>query len=159
LPYLGIRYGMQLASIEFGRNVLGLKGANTMEVDGKTPHPVIHVNPHQAKNIRENNYGGTMRLGAYDCDLKKGSKVQKLYGANVVSERHRHRYEFNNEYREQMEKAGLGIVGVNPESNLVEIVELKNHPYFVGIQFHPEFKSTPFSPHPVFVGLVKAALK
>lgn len=159
IPYLGLCYGMQLATIEFARNVLGLKDAHTVEVNPKTKDQVIHVNPRQAKNIREGKYGGTMRLGAYDCELRKGSKVQKLYGAPIVSERHRHRYEFNNEYRAVMEKAGLQFVGVNPGTDLAEIVELKDHPYFVGSQFHPEFKSRPLHPHPLFVGLVKAALE
>ena len=159
MPYLGLCYGMQLASIEFARNVLGFKDANTVEVNAKTAHPVIHVNPNQAENIKRNQYGATMRLGAYDCDLKKGSKTQKLYKTMTISERHRHRYEFNNAYREQLDEAGMQIVGVNPETDLVEIIELKNHPYFVGTQFHPEFKSRPLDPHPLFVGLVKAALK
>lgn len=159
LPYLGICYGMQLATIEFARNVLGLAGAHTTEVDPKSKHQVVHANPHQAKNVMNNKYGGTMRLGAYDCELRKGSKVEKLYKAESISERHRHRYEFNNDYRDALENEGLQMVGTNPESNLVEIVELKNHPYFVGCQFHPEFKSRPLHPHPLFAGLVKAALK
>jgi len=159
IPYLGLCYGMQLACIEFARNVLNKKGAHTMEVEPKTNNPVIIVNPFQAKNIRENRYGGTMRLGAYDCALRKGTKARKAYGAEVVSERHRHRYEFNNEYAQSMDEAGLQIVGVNPESNLVEIVELANHPFFVGTQFHPEFKSKPMRPHPLFRDFVKAALK
>lgn len=159
IPYFGLCYGMQLATIEFARNVLALKDAHTVEVDPKTKNQIIHVNPRQAKNIKEGKYGGTMRLGAYDCELRKGSKVQKLYGAPVVSERHRHRYEFNNEYREMMEKAGMQFVGVNPGTDLAEIIELKDHPYFVGSQFHPEFKSRPLHPHPLFVGLVKAALE
>ncbi len=159
IPYLGLCYGMQLASIEFARTVLHLAGANTVECDPQSPYPIIHVNPQQAKNIRENRYGATMRLGAYRCVLKKGSQTQKLYKADEISERHRHRYEFNNEYRERMEQAGFEIVGVNPETNLAEIIELKNHPYFIGTQFHPEFKSRPLRPHPLFVGLVAAALE
>lgn len=159
MPYLGICYGMQLASIEFARNVLGLDGAHTVEVNPNSPYTVIHVNPMQEKNIRENRYGGTMRLGTYDCILKKGSQTRKLYGEDKISERHRHRYEFNNEFRAKMEEAGLEVVGVNPESDLVEIIELKDHPYFVGMQFHPEFKSRPLSPHPLFVGLIRAAKK
>src|SRR3989339_953003 len=150
LPYLGLCYGMQLATIEFARHVLGIKDAHTVECDPKTKNPIIHINPEQAKNVAHNRYGGTMRLGAYDCDLKKGSKIQKLYGADKISERHRHRYEFNNAYREAMEKAGLEFVGVNKEKNLMEIIELKNHPYFVGSQFHPEFLSRPTRPHPMF---------
>lgn len=156
-PYLGLCYGMQLASIEFVRNVLGVKDAHTVEVNVDTKNAVIHINPKQAENVRKNRYGGTMRLGAYDCVLKKGSKVQKAYGLNKISERHRHRYEFNNDYRAAIEKAGLKIVGVNPESDLVEIVELQNHPYFVGTQFHPEFKSRPMKPHPLFREFIKSA--
>ncbi len=159
LPYLGLCYGMQLASIEFVRNVLGKKQAHTVEVNAVTIDPVIHINPNQAKNVLEARYGGTMRLGAYTCALKAGSRARKLYGAEIISERHRHRYEFNNAYREAMQTAGMEFVGINPESDLVEIIELKNHPYFVGTQFHPEFKSRPLHPHPLFVGLVKAALK
>lgn len=159
LPYLGLCYGMQLACVEFARQVLGLSDASTVEVNPKSTNLVVHVNPHQAKNIVENRYGGTMRLGVYDCDLRKGSKVQKLYQADTIAERHRHRYEFNNDYREVMEKAGMQLVGVNTNTDLIEIVELKNHPYFVGTQFHPEFKSRPLSPHPLFVGLIQAGLK
>ena len=149
---------MQLASIEFVRNVLGKKDAHTVEVNPESKNPVIHINPRQADNVRKNRYGGTMRLGAYDCVLKKGSKVQKAYGLDKISERHRHRYEFNNDYREEIEKAGLRVVGVNPESDLVEIVELKDHPFFVGTQFHPEFKSRPMRPQPLFREFVKAIL-
>jgi len=159
IPYLGICYGMQLATVEFARNVLKKKGAHTVEVDDSATHPIIHINPHQAKHVRENRYGGTMRLGSYDCTLEKGSLVRKLYKRALVSERHRHRYEFNNEYKEEMHKAGLRVVGVNPESDLVEIIELAKHPFFVGAQFHPEFTSKPLAPHPLFVGLVGAALK
>ena len=158
LPYLGLCYGMQLATVEFARHVLGYADAHTVECNPKSEHLVINVNPLQAKNIRENHYGGTMRLGAYACALKKGSKAQKLYKALTVSERHRHRYEFNNDYLEAMEKNGMQVAGVNPETKLVEIVELKDHPYFVGTQFHPEFKSRPLHPHPLFVGLVRAAM-
>ncbi len=159
IPYFGICYGMQLACIEFSRNVMKKKGAHTVEVDDSPVHPIIIVNPYQDKNIRENKYGGTMRLGAYDCVLRKGTKTHKAYGTGTVSERHRHRYEFNNEYREEMDKAGLEVVGINPESDLVEIVELKGHPFFVGVQFHPEFKSRPMRPHPIFREFVKAAVR
>ena len=148
---------MQLACIEFARHVLKKTGAHTMEVNPKTPHPIIIVNPFQAKNIRENRYGGTMRLGAYDAMLKKGSAVAKAYHTLNISERHRHRYEFNNDYREMIDAAGLSIVGVNPESQLVEIVELEDHPFFVGTQFHPELKSRPMRPHPLFREFVGAA--
>jgi len=111
------------------------------------------------KNIRENRYGGTMRLGAYDCKLKKGTIARRAYGEDLVSERHRHRYEFNNDYKEDLEKNGMVISGVNPQTGLVEIVELKDHPFFVGVQFHPEFKSRPLHPHPLFKAFIKAALK
>jgi len=157
-PYLGLCYGMQLASIEFARNVLNKKNAHTVEVNATTIDPIIHINPKQLENVRHNRYGGTMRLGAYDCVLKKGSKTQKAYGEDKISERHRHRYEFNNDYRKMIEEAGLEVVGVNPESDLVEIVELKNHPFFVGTQFHPEFKSRPMRPQPLFREFVKAAI-
>jgi len=159
IPYFGLCYGMQLACVEFARNVMEKSRAHTVEVDDSTSHPIIIVNPFQAKNIRENRYGGTMRLGAYDAKLKKGTKVQKAYGATKVSERHRHRYEFNNEYRDEMNDAGLQVAGVNPETDLVEIVELKDHPFFVGTQFHPEFQSRPMAPHPLFCEFIKAAAK
>lgn len=159
IPYLGLCYGMQLAAIEFARNVLGYKDAHTVECNPKSSNIIIQVNPNQAKNIQEAKYGGTMRLGAYDCILKKGSKVQKLYNKTKISERHRHRFEFNNRYRDEMDKAGMQIVGFNKESNLVEIIECKNHPFFVGTQFHPEFRSRPLAPHPLFMGLIKAILK
>ena len=158
-PYFGLCYGMQLASIEFVRNVLGKKEAHTVEVNPNTPDPVIFVNPTQMTNIRENRYGGTMRLGAYGCELVKGTIARAAYGEEKISERHRHRYEFNNAYREACEANGLKISGINPESNLVEIVELEKHPFFVGVQFHPEFKSRPMRPHPLFREFVKAALK
>lgn len=172
MPYLGLCYGMQLACIEFVRMVLGKHEADTMEINKHTVDPVIHINPHQAENVKQGRYGGTMRLGAYDCELKKGSKAAKLYAEfwkdtpwlrtnnlkMIVSERHRHRYEFNNEYKEVMEHSGMDFVGINPDSNLVEIIELKNHPYFIGTQFHPELKSRPLHPHPLFIGLVKAVL-
>ena len=159
VPYLGLCYGMQLATIEFARHVLGIEKAHSVEVEPKTPEPIIHINPKQAENVKQNRYGGTMRLGAYPCMLRKGTKTQKLYGQEQINERHRHRYEFNNEYRERLEKAGMMMAGINPEADLVEVIELKNHPYFVGTQYHPEFKSRPLHPHPLFVGLVKAAMK
>jgi CTP synthase len=159
IPYLGLCYGMQLAAIEFARNVLGIKDANTVEINSKSSNLIIHINESQKMNVNSNRYGGTMRLGGYECDLKEGSLVRKLYGQAQISERHRHRYEFNNDYREQLDKAGMKIVGINKQSNLVEIIELKDHPFFVGVQFHPEFKSRPLSPHPLFMGLVKAGLK
>ncbi len=159
IPYLGLCYGMQLAAVEFARHVLKLKNANTVEMDAKTTEPIIHINPRQAENMAKNRYGGTMRLGAYDCVLRKGSKARALYGAEKISERHRHRFEFNNDYREAMERAGLQSVGINPEKDLVEVVELTNHPYFIGTQYHPELKSRPLRPHPLFVGLISAAMK
>ncbi len=158
-PYLGLCYGMQLASIEFVRNVLGKTTAHTTEVDANTSDPVIHSNPGQTTNIRENRYGGTMRLGAYDCAIRRGTKTHDAYGADTISERHRHRYEFNNAYREAVDAAGLQVVGVNPDTDLVEIVELADHPFFVGTQFHPELKTRPMRPHPLFREFVKAALK
>jgi len=159
VPYLGLCYGMQLACVEFARHVLGKARANTVEMEPDAKEPVIYINPRQAKNVRENRYGGTMRLGAYDCVLKKDSLAQKAYGKRKISERHRHRYEFNNDYAELMEKAGLKIVGTNPESDLVEIVELSDHIFFIGTQFHPEFKSRPMRPHPLFAEFVAAAVK
>ncbi|MDO9510004.1 MAG: CTP synthase [Candidatus Magasanikbacteria bacterium] len=159
IPYLGLCYGMQLMSIEFARNVLKFKDVNTVEVNPQASNLIIGINPNQKMNVKNNRYGGTMRLGAYDCELKEGSKVRKLYGQKNISERHRHRYEFNNDFRQKVDDAGLKVVGVNKESDLVEILELKNHPFFVGVQFHPEFKSRPLHPHPLFVGLMKAALK
>ncbi|MEK7118100.1 MAG: CTP synthase, partial [Patescibacteria group bacterium] len=159
IPYLGLCYGMQLACIEFARNVVGLKDASSTEIKPKTKDPVIHLNPLQARNVTEKKYGATMRLGSYSCDLMKGTKSFKAYGEKTISERHRHRYEFNNEYREQLEKAGLIIAGVNPEQDLVEIIELPDHPFFVGVQFHPEFQSQPLNPHPLFKAFVKAAMK
>jgi CTP synthase len=155
IPFFGICLGMQCSVIEFGRNVLGLKDANSAEMNADTPHPVINLMEDQ-KNIT--NMGGTMRLGAYDCDIKKGTKAYGIYGKTRISERHRHRYEFNNAYLEQYEAAGMIASGINPTSGLVEIVELKNHPFFVAGQFHPELKSTVANPHPLFVSFVAAAL-
>ncbi|MDO6603371.1 CTP synthase [Arenibacter palladensis] len=157
IPFLGICLGMQMAVIEYSRNVLGLKNANSTEMDENTPDPVISIMEEQ-KNIV--NKGGTMRLGAWDCHLEKGSLVQKIYhGASEISERHRHRYEFNNNYKKQLEEAGLVASGVNNETGLVEIVEVPAHPWFIGVQYHPEYKSTVDNPHPLFVGFIKAALK
>lgn len=159
IPYFGLCYGMQLATVEFARNVLNYKTANTTEIDPKTEHPVIHIMPDQEKKLLERNYGASMRLGAWDCKLKEGSEVKKLYGKSVISERHRHRYEFNNEYREEIEKGGLAVVGTSPDGKLVEVIELENHPFFIGTQFHPELKSRPLDPHPLFVGFIRAASK
>lgn len=189
IPFLGLCYGMQLATVEFARNVCGLKKANTTEDDPKTPDPVIHIMPDQEKKMLEHNYGGSMRLGAYPCQLKKGTKAFLAYGPQLtanrennnnlfaesgklkadsfISERHRHRFEFNNNYREILEKKGLIISGASPDNLLVEIIELPstslraslNHPFFVGTQFHPEFKSRPLCPHPLFIAFLKVAGK
>ena len=157
IPFLGICLGMQMAVIEFARNVLKYNDANSVEFDENTAHPVIHIMENQ-KNITKK--GGTMRLGAYPCVLKQGTYARKIYGEEKISERHRHRYEFNNDYREEIEKAGLKISGTSPNGNLVEIVELEeeNHPFFVAGQFHPEFKSRPDRPSPLFVELVKKCI-
>jgi len=159
IPYLGLCYGMQCAVIEFARNVVGLKGANTTEINEKTPYPVIHLLPGQEEHVKDKSYGGTLRLGSYECKLVAGTVARKAYGKALIEERHRHRYEFNNEYRQRLEKAGLVVSGVNPDQDLVEIIELKNHPFFVGVQFHPEFQSRPLNPHPLFVSFIKAAVK
>jgi CTP synthase len=156
VPFFGICLGMQCAVIEFARNVLGLADASSTEMDADTPHPVIDMMEDQ-KNITMK--GGTMRLGAFPCELTKGSKAYSVYGKAKISERHRHRYEFNNKYLKDYEKAGMIASGINPESKLVEVVELTEHPWFIGTQFHPELKSTVLSPHPLFVKFVKAALE
>ncbi|MFD2726777.1 CTP synthase [Hyunsoonleella rubra] len=156
IPFLGICLGMQMAVIEFARNVLNLKSANSTEMDPDTLHPVIDLMEEQ-KNIK--NKGGTMRLGAWDCALMPGSKVEKIYKTEHIKERHRHRYEFNSDYRYQIEKGGMQATGLNPKTDLVEIVELSDHPWFIGVQYHPEYKSTVANPHPLFVDFVKAAEK
>ncbi|SHI55145.1 CTP synthase [Hymenobacter daecheongensis DSM 21074] len=156
IPFFGICLGMQCAVVEFARNVLNLEGASSTEMDAASPYPVIAMMEEQ-KNITQK--GGTMRLGAYSCELRKGSKAAKAYGRNHISERHRHRYEFNNEYLQVFEEAGLIPSGVNPDTGLVEVVELAGHPWFVGGQFHPELKSTVQNPHPLFVRFVKAAIQ
>ncbi|MFI5203277.1 MAG: CTP synthase [Flavobacteriales bacterium] len=155
IPFLGICLGMQCAVIEFARNVLKLDKAHTMEIDENTPHPVIHLMPSQ-QNVSHK--GGTMRLGAYPCQLLKGSKAQNVYQTDLVNERHRHRYEFNNDYLKKFESAGCIASGKNPEYGLVEIIELKDHPWFIGVQFHPEYSSTVVRPHPLFKAFVNAAL-
>lgn len=159
IPYLGLCYGMQLATIEFARNVAGLKKANTTEIDPSVQHPIIHVMPGQDEIIKSKRYGGSMRLGAWPCTLAAGTNSRKAYGVEEISERHRHRYEFNNAYRDTLEQAGLTFAGTSPDGKLVEIVELKDHPFFVGVQFHPEFKSRPLTPHPLFKAFIKASLK
>lgn len=156
IPFMGICLGMQVAVIEFARNVLKLEDADSLEMNPKTPHPVINLMEEQ-KNVTEK--GGTMRLGAYDCILKEGSKAFTAYKQKEISERHRHRYEFNNEYLEQFEAAGMKAVGMNPDTGLVEAVELEGHKWFVGVQFHPEYKSTVIKPQPLFVEFVKVAME
>jgi CTP synthase len=157
VPFLGICLGMQMAVIEYARNVLNLRGAHTTEVDPSTPYPVIDLMPDQA-NLDK--MGGTMRLGQCRCEIiDKNSNTYKAYQADEISERHRHRYEFNNNFKEQLASAGMTAAGVNPERNLVEIVEIASHPWFVGVQFHPEFKSRPNRPHPLFRDLVGAAIE
>lgn len=155
VPFFGICLGMQVAVIEFARNVLGLGHANSTEMDPETPHPVIALMEEQKKIVQ---MGGTMRLGSYACELKKGSKAALAYGKTKIQERHRHRYEFNNAYLDQLEAKGMFASGKNPETGLVEIVEIKNHPWFVGVQFHPEYKSTVLKPQPLFVEFIQAAL-
>lgn len=157
VPYLGLCYGMQLACVEYARNVLGWGDANSTEINPKTKHPVIHIMPEQEKKILSKDYGATMRLGAWECRLKPDSLVHKLYQQTKISERHRHRYEFNNAYRRDLEKSGLKVTGTSPDNKLVEIIELPDHPFFVGTQFHPELKSRPLAPHPLFVGFLQAA--
>lgn len=154
IPFMGICLGMQCAVVEFARNVLGKKDAHSTEVNPDTPDPVIYLMKTQ-EDVTDK--GGTMRLGAYPCELKAGSKALNMYGTKQISERHRHRFEFNNEYKKEFEKAGLKAVGINPEEDLVEIVELKGHPFFVASQFHPEYSSTVLNPHPFFVHFVQAA--
>lgn len=158
VPYLGLCYGMQLATIEFARNVVGLRGAHTTEVDARTKHPVIATMEEQKAHIEDKTMGGTMRLGAYQCALAEDSMSRGLYKKEVISERHRHRYEFNNQYRRQLEEHGLRVAGVNRERDLVEIIELEKHPFFVGTQFHPELKGRPLDPHPLFLGLIRAGI-
>ena len=153
---LGICLGMQIAAIEFARNVLGYSDANSSEFDAATTHPVISFLPDQTGNIPK---GGTMRLGAYPCAVKKGTKMEKAYQSELVYERHRHRYEFTNEYREEFEKAGMVFSGTSPDGHLVEALEIASHPFFMAVQFHPEFKSRPNRPHPLFRGFVSAAAK
>jgi len=160
IPYFGLCYGMQLAMIEIARDVGKMRGANTTEIDLKTPHPVIDILPEQKKNLKEKNYGATMRLGAYPALLKKGSIALDAYKAVKISERHRHRYEVNPEYIRKLEKAGLVFSGISPDRRLMEIAELprERHPFFLGTQFHPELKSRPLSPHPLFTAFIKACI-
>ncbi len=183
IPYLGLCFGMQMATIEFARQVLGLSGANTTEADPETAYPVIHVMPNQAEYLAKKQYGGTIRLGAWPCVIKKGTKLEAAYrqfgdGVRapwyqprnkkdredgkenlIVYERHRHRYEFNDEFKEKFEKNGFVISGTSPDGKLVEAIELADHPFFVGTQFHPEYISRPLTPHPVFISFLKSAAK
>ena len=159
VPYLGLCYGMQMATIEFARNVAKLRNANTTEVDDETKHPVIHIMPDQEKKLLVRDYGASMRLGSWDCVLRKGSQAESLYKQRRIAERHRHRYEVNNKYRAVLEKAGLVFSGTSPDGKLAEIIELPGHPFFMGSQFHPEYKSRPLRPHPLFLGFMKAVAK
>lgn len=168
IPYFGLCLGLQIMTIEYARHVLKLRNASSEEFDEKTKYPVIHIIPEQKALIEKEDYGNTMRLGAYDCALVKGTKAYEAYleagwfkerGRAVISERHRHRYEVNNDYREQLEEAGLTIAGLNPQQDLVEILEIKDHPFMLGVQFHPEFKSRPLKPHPLFKAFIKASIK
>jgi CTP synthase len=153
IPYLGLCLGMQIATIEFGRNVLKLNRAHSTEFDPNTPNPVIAMLDEQRKVTKK---GGTMRLGAQPCQLAIGTKAALLYGSFVIHERHRHRYEFNNAYREKYEKAGFVCSGLSPDGKLVEVIELKDHPFYLASQFHPEFLSKPHQPHPLFRGFIAA---
>ncbi|MFL2582714.1 MAG: CTP synthase [Flavobacteriales bacterium] len=155
IPFFGICLGMQCAVVEFAQNVLGLS-SSSREIDDKTQHPVIDLMEEQKKI---ENKGGTMRLGAYSCTLEEGSFAHKAYGTTQISERHRHRYEFNSAYKEDFEKAGMKASGINPETGLVEVIEIPKHPYFIGVQFHPEYKSTVANPHPLFTEFIKAAIE
>ncbi len=172
IPYLGLCYGMQLATIEFARSVAKIRNAHTTEVEENVKHAVIHIMPEQEKMLLKREYGATMRLGAWDCVITSGTQTERAYARagwinpkgrgrsrDTISERHRHRYEFNNEYRERLEEAGLVVAGTTPDGQLVEIIELPDHPFFIATQFHPEFKSRPFSPHPLFDGFIRAIVK
>ena len=156
IPFLGICLGMQLAVVEFARNACGMEGANSTEFAPDTAYPVIDLLPEQRKVVKK---GGTMRLGAYPCVLKEGTLAMGAYGRREISERHRHRYEFNNDYRFPLEERGMVLSGLSPDGNLVEMVELRDHPWFVACQFHPEFKSKPMDPHPLFREFIRASLQ
>lgn len=160
VPFLGLCFGMQMATIEFARNVARLEDANTTEADDDTSHPVIHIMPDQKEYLEKNQYGGTIRLGAWPCELKKDSLLRGIYGKSEISERHRHRYEFNNEYKEELSEAGLVFSGTSPDGKLAEAIELpqRAHPFFVGTQFHPEYKSRPLDPHPIFKSFIESVL-
>ena len=156
IPYLGICLGMQIAAIAFARSALGLKDANSFEFDPQSKHTIIDFMEDQSNDIRK---GGTMRLGSYPCSLRADTNIWSCYKKDMIDERHRHRYEFNNEYRSEFERNDMMIVGTSPDKHLVEAIEYKNHPFYIGVQYHPEFKSRPNRPHPLFVGLVKASLE
>jgi CTP synthase len=156
IPYFGICLGMQIALVEFARNVCGMGGANSTEFNSETKYPIIDYLPEQYKGIE---MGGTLRLGSYECRLKAGTKTQNVYQADLISERHRHRYEFNNRFYDALEKAGVVFSGINPQTGLVELMELKDHPWFVGCQFHPEFKSRPNRAHPLFKGFIRSIIE
>ena len=156
IPFLGICLGMQMAIVEYARNVLGYPDANSIEIDPDTGHPVIALMPEQNGVV---NLGGTLRLGAYPCVLKKGSLAETLYGTDRISERHRHRYEVNNEYREELSRHGMVLSGISPDGRIVEMIELRDHPFFIGTQGHPELKSRPNRAHPLFRGLIEAAVQ
>ncbi len=156
IPFFGICLGMQCAVIEFSRHVLGLKQANSGEFNPNTPDEVISM---MADQLKIQGMGGTMRLGNYDCKVERGTKAFQAYGQTLIHERHRHRYEFNNIYRDKAKAAGMRLSGVSPDGNLVEMMELPDHPWFVGVQFHPELKSRPLTPHPLFREFVKASVK
>ena len=156
MPYYGLCLGLQVAVIEFARNILHLSGANSTEFDQATPHPVINIMEEQKKIIDK---GATMRLGSYECQVLPGTRAARAYKSESVRERHRHRYEVNNDYVGRLQQAGMRVSGRNPRRNLVEIIELKDHPWFVAVQFHPEFQSKPSSAHPLFAAFVGAALK
>ena len=156
VPFLGLCLGMQLAIVEFARNVVGFNDAHSMELDPSTTHPVIHIMEDQ---IGVEDIGGTLRLGAYPCILKEGSLASRLYGTREISERHRHRYEVNNDFREVLEESGMSLCGLSPDSRIVEMIEIPSHPWFIATQAHPELKSRPNRPHPLFKGFVEAALK
>lgn len=158
IPYLGLCFGMQMAVIEYARNVLHMQNANTEEADPDTKYPVIHTMNYQKELIKNHEFGGTIRLGSYPCKINKKSKLFEIYKKELVNERHRHRYEFNNKYKKQFEKAGMIISGTSPDGKLIEAIELPNHKFFVGTQFHPEYKSRPLSPHPIFVEFLKSTV-
>jgi len=156
VPFFGICLGMQLAAVEYARNVCGIEDANSLEFDEETPDPVITLMPDQ-EEIEDK--GATMRLGAYPCNLREGTKTREIYGEDEISERHRHRYEMNNAYREKLEEAGMVVSGASPDDVLVEMIEITDHRWFIGCQFHPEFQSRPLDAHPLFESFVAEALK